>query len=75
MQLKTYLSQKFAGRKEFIIPIARKKIIMDIVPTAAESWFSVSAETKRPIAIKVIPTRSIAIKLPRRTAVFTSAYL
>ena len=74
-QSKTYLSQKEEGKREFMIPTPRNRRMIAIVPTAAESWFSVREETKRPMHIKVIPTRIRATKQPIISAVLTVAYL
>ena len=64
----TYLIAYDVGISEFIRPIPRKPRIMAIVPIAAESWFSVRAETKIPIEINTIPTSKRAMRLPKSTA-------
>jgi hypothetical protein len=54
---------------EFIYPLnivmqSKAARIPKVITTAA-NWFSVREETNIPIAIKLIPTRRIAIVLPR----------
>ena len=54
---------------EFIYPLnivmqSNAARIPKVITTAA-NWFSVREETNIPIAIKLIPTRRIAIVLPR----------